>query len=189
MNMIVKNKRVKSKISCNNFLSENRKGVSAVVITMLMVLLVVAAASIIWVAVNNLVKGGTGSSKSCYDILGKITLNSEYTCYNNSNDRVLFSINIGDAEIDELLVSIANERNSTLFKLSNEETVIANLMYYKGIGGNPVKLPGKNAGKTYIATSILEKPLKIEIAAIIKEKACESSDSLTDIPSCSALSL
>jgi len=167
---------------------KDKRGLSAVVTLMLMVLLVLAATGIIWGIINKTIKEDMGSSKSCYDILGKITLNSEYTCYNNSNNKTLFSINIGDAEIDELIVSITNEGYSTIFELSNEEKTIEGLKNYPDSSEN-IKLPGKNAGKTYIAENILEKPVKIEIASIIGGKACETSDSLTNIPSCWALSL
>lgn len=170
--------------------TKNKKGLSAVVTLMLMVLLVLAATGIIWATINKTIKEEMGSSKSCYDILGKITLNSEYTCYNSSNDRVLFSINIGDAEIDELIASITNEGYSTIFELSNEKKTIEGLKNYPDPPGSlDIQLPGKNTGKTYIAENILEEPVKIEIASVIEGKTCESSDSLTNIPLCWALSL
>jgi len=174
--------------SLYNSQNRNKKGLSAVVTVMILILMIVAATSVIWVVVQKSVKNDLGKTKSCYEALGKITLNSEYTCYDDAENKVLISVNIGDAEIDELMVAIRYAEDSKVFTLTNEEGTIEGLTNYPD-GSSNIVLPGKKAGKTYVASNIMEEPTRIEIAYTIDGDTCEDSDYISEVPSCTSLSL
>jgi FlaG/FlaF family flagellin (archaellin) len=170
---------------------ENKKGLSTVIATVLLILLVVVATGIVWAFVNNIVTNKTAGVQSCFDVTSspKVTLNGGYTCYiNATNGEVQFSVDIGDAQINGLAVSIAVGGNSKTFTLTNEDTVIPNLKPYGDsyTYSDPVKLPGKNEGRTYVASGFntkLNKVDSIKIAPIV-EKQCDLSDQTYQIDDC-----
>ncbi len=82
----------------------SKRGISGVVAAVILIALVMAATAIVWVVVNNLIETKLKGAESCLDIFEKATLNSRYTCYNSSSNRFLFSINLGDIDVDEILV-------------------------------------------------------------------------------------
>ena len=159
-----------------------KKALSAIVSVMMLILIVVAGTVIIWKVLSKTVDEGLGEAKSCYDLIGKVTVNSEYTCYNSINDEMNFSVEVGDVDIDGLLIVLTFEDSSVSFELTNEPTTVENLRNYDGT--NDVKAPGKNAGSTYIAINILEMPFSIKIAPKINDNLCEG-DSFTNMGFCS----
>jgi len=167
---------------------KNKKALSTVIATVLMILLVLAAITIVWTFVNKFVKDKTEGTQSCFDVESseKVTINNYYTCYNDSSDEVQFSINIEDAEIDGLLITILAGGNSKSFTLTNDSTVVSNLKPYMGNYGTAVTLPGKNEGKTYVAGGFvgISKIDSIKIAPIIEEKQCGQSDLTFQIDDC-----
>lgn len=159
-----------------------KKAMSAIVSVMLLVLIVLAGTAIIWKILNKTVDKGLEEAKSCYDLMGKVTVNSEYTCYNGLIDEMNVSVEVGDVDIDGLLIVIADETSSVSFELTNEPALVENLRNYDGT--YLVKAPGKNAGSTYIASNIVARPFSIEIAPKINDNLCEG-DSFTNIGFCS----
>jgi len=159
-----------------------KKAMSAIVAVMILILIVLAGTVIIWKVLNKTVDEGLEGAKSCYDVMGKVTVNSKYTCYNGVNNEMNVSVEVGDVEIDGLFIVIAFEDSAVSFELTNELTVMENLRNYDGT--YLVKAPGKNAGSTYIASNIVEMPFSIEIAPKINDNLCEG-DSFTNIGFCS----
>lgn len=159
-----------------------KKGLSGVISVVILIAIVLTVTAIIWVVINKTVEEGLGEAESCYNIAGKVTLNSEYTCYNSVLNKVYFSINIGDIEIKEVLVSISSEDNSKVFTLTNETQIIDGLKNYDGT--EEVMIPGKNSGKTYIASDIYFEPVLIQIAPVMGENNCGVADSIAGIPFC-----
>lgn len=165
----------------------NKRGLSTVVITVIMIALVMVVTTIVWVAVNNLVREEISSSESCFGIFNKVTIGKQYSCYDAANNLVQFSINVGEIDVDEVLVSVSGSAGTKSFKISNEEQEITDLTNYDG--SSLVKLPGKNSGKTYkLSWGLLSEPNMIQIAPVVRGKQCETSDSLQNIESCSLLS-
>ncbi|MEK6840438.1 MAG: archaellin/type IV pilin N-terminal domain-containing protein [Nanoarchaeota archaeon] len=169
-----------------------KKGLSTVVSTVLMVALTIAAVSVIWVAVNTLVQEKTKSSESCFGVFGKVELNPQYTCYNNtggiSENEVWFSIDRGEIEtVDDILVGISGETSSVSFKILEDAPL--GLSYYPN-RTTPVDIPRADQGLTYIyelPSYFTETPEKVEIALIINGEICGDTDSLQEIDVCSAL--
>lgn len=168
---------------------KNRKGISDVITTVLLIGITIVVVGVVWTVINGIVKGNIESSESCFGIFGKAEINSRYTCYKVLPKELQFSINLGDLEIDEMLVGISSPGMSTSFKLNNTLTTVANVKPYSGTELIKVKLPAKNAGVTYIlnwgTAGFTEAPDSIEIVPIIGESQCEVIDSLNKIDVCS----
>jgi len=169
---------------------KNKKSLSTVIATVLLILLVTVATAIVWVFVNNIVSERTKGVQSCFDVesSGKVTINNYYTCFNSTAGEVQFSINIGDAEIDSLVIFILVGGNSRSFTLTNNNASFDDLKPYKGIYNTNVTLPKKNEGRTYVANFPgVEKVDWIKIAPVIDKKQCDSSDATYEIDSCALL--
>jgi hypothetical protein len=168
----------------------NKKGLSTVIATVLIILLVVVSVSIVWVFVKNIIEGRTKSTASCFDVESsdKVSLNGQYTCYNKTSGEVQFSIDIGEIEIDSLKVYVAASGSSKSFTLNNTAVDVPRLRPYKQASG-PVQLPGKNEGLTYVVSGFLgaEKIDSIKIAPVVDGNTCSSSSETYQIDSCSLL--
>src|SRR3990170_8991358 len=155
-----------------NIMTKNKKGVSAVIGTVILIALTIGVVAIVWAVVSNLVEENISSSESCFGVFGKVTLNPRYTCYNNTAgagaDELWFSISVGDIEkVDDILVAISGGGTTTSFKILEDNP--AELSYYPG-RTRPVGIPGEGQGLTYIyelPASFTQAPDRIEIAFII----------------------
>ena len=101
---------------------ENKRGLSTIVSTMIMIVLVIVAVGIIWTVVKNLIEGKIKETESCFGIFEKVTLNNKYTCYNSSSDEVQFSISIGEMDVDKILVLISSVQDSNSIEMYNGAT-------------------------------------------------------------------
>jgi len=82
-----------------------KKGISGVIAAVIMIALVMAAVIIVWSVVIPLIKNQLTETESCFGIFGKVTINNMYTCHNSSSNNFQFSINIGDIDVDEVVVT------------------------------------------------------------------------------------
>jgi FlaG/FlaF family flagellin (archaellin) len=176
-----------------DFKDKNKKALSTVVATVLIILLTVVATAIVWTFVKGIVNPEKlEGTQSCFEATSgeKITINDYYTCYNKANNtvQVQFSIDMKDVKVDAVLVSILVGGNSKSFTLTNNDTNIPDLGPYKGNLGDPVKLPGPNEGRTYVAGGFESGAGKVDwikIAPVINGKQCDSSDETYQIDYCS----
>ncbi len=171
------------------FKLHGKRALSTVIATVLLILLVLVTTTIVWTFVKNMVTERTEGVQECFEAqsAGKVVLNNYYTCYNKTTNEVQFSINIGDIDINALVVLISTGGESRSFTITNNDTVISNLKPYKGEYSTPVKLPGKNEGKTYVAGGFgtdIEKVDWIKLSPIVGTKQCGSSDEDYEIASC-----
>lgn len=169
----------------------SKKAISEVIATLLLVALTMIAVGIIWAAVNTFVKTSVSSTKACYGLNDKVTLNNLYTCYNGtySPKELWFAVDVGDVDnVQDILVSITWQGNSTSFRI-NQNNATSGLLYFNRTG--PVTIPGKNRGITYIyplPSYFTDVPDSIEIAPIVDNQLCSSVDSIEQIDNCAALS-
>ncbi|MCK4647832.1 hypothetical protein KAT24_02795 [Candidatus Pacearchaeota archaeon] len=176
----------KTSPSENSFFPKNHKGLSGVITAIILIALVLAATVIVWGVVNNLIRKQMESSEACFGNYDKVTINGIYTCYDSIDDTFQFSLNIGDIEVDKVIVSVSSEGSTNSYTLTNDAQPIPGLANYSstGFGTDFIKLPGKNAGRTYIASGFTEKPDLIKIAPIIGGQQCEVSDTISNIEVC-----
>ena len=163
---------------------KNRKGLSAVVITIILIALSMAAVIVVWVFVNNMIKKQIGSSESCFGNFDKVTINRQYTCYDSVNDVVRFSLMIGDIDVDSVVIAVSSASSVKSYELTNTAQTISGLTKFSGTSPTSVILPGKNAGLTYNATGFTSTADQIHISPVIGGTQCEVSDSLSEVESC-----
>ena len=166
--------------------SLSKKGLSGVITAVLMIALVMAAVVIVWGVVNRTIKNQIEGSEACFGNYNKVTINSIYTCYESvgvGDYNVHFSLNIGDIDVDEVVVSISAEGSTQSYTLNNSLKTISGLGPYPSDTGD-VELPAKNAGLTYIASGFSQTPDLIKIAPVIKGEQCEISDTVSNIDFC-----
>ena len=164
----------------------SKHGLSGVITAVIMIALVMAAAVIVWGVVNSTIRNQMENSEACFGNYNKVTINNIYTCYDSINDEFHFSLNIGNIEVDEVLVSVSSGGSTNSYTLTNENQTISGLANYgsTGFGTDIIVLPNKNAGLTYIASGFTVKPDLMKIAPIIGEQQCEISDTLSNIEPC-----
>ena len=161
-----------------------KKAISPIIATILMIALVISISAVVYKVTKNMVEENLKKSKSCAKIYDKVLINSEYTCYNDSNRSLIFTINRKDIDIDGLLISISNKTDSEVYKLPSETT---NLKMWNVSGSNWINatLLEKNSGKKYRALGINSKPNSIKIAIIINGDSCGIFNPLNEISVCS----
>jgi hypothetical protein len=163
------------------FLCKNKRGLSAVVTTVILVALSLAAVAVVWMFVSNLINRQIGSSKSCYGNYDKVRINGQYTCYEylgEENYNLRFSLSIGD-----VAVSVSSASTVKSYEITNTAQTVSGLSMYP-LGSSSVNLPDKNAGLTYKATGFTSVIDSISIAPVIGGNLCEISDSLSDVEDC-----
>lgn len=161
----------------------NKKALSAIISVTLIIGLTMAAGAIILVVVKNFSEGRLDGAKSCLDILEKIEINNDYTCYNVSENQIQFSLSRKEIGLTYLSISISSELESKNFKLYDQEMAIEDVSNYPSGTGN-VSLPGNESGKTYLVNWTSEAPALIQIAPSIGRKNCEVVDEISSIPNC-----
>ena len=165
---------------------KNKKGMSGIVVAIVMIALALFLGAMVWGVVNNLVKGQIEKGSSCFGIYDKISIERRYTCYDSEDNITRIQLRIGDLDVDSVLISISGNTKSETFTLTNEYQTIANLVNYSG--GSSVKLPGKNSGITYnFSWGIESSPNLIRIAPTVNNNQCEIVDTLSGIDDCSLL--
>lgn len=112
----------------------NKKGMSAVVATVIIIGLTVAAGALIWAVVNNMIGENLEQSESCFGVLDQVKLDPDYMCYDDATNRVQFSISVGDIDIDGILVSVAYSGSSKSATLTNTSQTIENVKNYPSGG-------------------------------------------------------
>lgn len=168
-------------------LFREKKAVSEIVGTVILIGIVIVAAALVWVIVNSLVRGQIDSSKSCFGLFEKVNLESRYTCYNTSSGELRFSISIGEVDIDELVVGVSAEGTGISFNIKKTASEVDDVVSYPD--RNPlIALPGKNSGLTYIlnmsGAGLSGVPDSIKISPIIEGEQCDVSDVLNEINPC-----
>lgn len=168
---------------------KNKKGLSGVITAVLMIALAMAAVIIVWNVVNNLVTEKLEETSSCFDVFGKISINSRYTCYNSAEGVLQFSLSREDIDLDEIKVAVSGAGTTQSYSLTNTPTDLSGDGLRAGLidgeGGN-VKMPSKNGGLTY-TLDFASNPDSIQIVPVISGKQCDVADTLNEIDSCSAL--
>jgi len=166
---------------------KNKKAVSGVITTIIMIALVLAVTAVLWISINSLVNKEIDSTQSCFGNFGKINLNEKYTCRNpsgNNSNEIEFGLSVGDITIDGILVSISGESATKGFEIKDGESIAGIKMFN---GTTTLNLPDSNSGLTYIVdlTTIgIVDASSIRIAPIIGGNQCDVSDSITSIGSC-----
>jgi len=180
---------------------KNKKALSTVVATVVIIMLTVAAIAIVWTFVKAMVEKNRDQVESCFDIESgqKVSLNGLYTCYDldaeGNLDEVQVSISVADVEIETLVISIMTGGSTKTVTLTSTETGYTDVKPYSPDPdetnyGNPVSLPGENSGKTYVIRGFQEGLTEVDwirIAPIVNGNQCGITDQINDVSNCAYL--
>jgi len=169
-----------------NLWFKNKKGLSTVVITVILIALSMAAVVLVWGFVNNLIKKQIGSSESCFGNYDKVVLNKQYTCYDSASKEFRFSLSIGDVKVDKVVISVSSASAIKSYEITNEAQTDLGLVRYP-TDTDPVILPTKNSGFTYSTDDFSSAVDLIKIAPVMGSNQCKVSDTLSQIEDCSLL--
>jgi len=143
----------------------NKKGISTIVATVLIVLITVAAVTILWSAISPLIDRNLSEGTACFDVQNKLKIdtNKQYTCYNGTGVyyRVERAANSGSLEGFDVIVEADGETNRIISV--TDMTALT-----------------ENGAKTYQnATGLSGADVKYSIAPKVlidgEKKACEAS--------------
>ncbi len=158
---------------------KNKKGLSQIVSTLLIILLTIVLIGVTWGTINNFLDSNLNKDKaSCLDMLEKVQLNPEYTYYNETSGEVFVSIRVGNVEkISAILVGIIYEDSSKTFLLEETDKSIEGVHPYEGSEGDNVTMPKQESLRTFVVTEA-KLPLEIQISPKIGNTQCSVTDSL-----------
>ena len=157
-------------------MKNNKKGISTVVATVLIILITVAAVTIIWTAVVPMIKKNLESGSACLDAISSVSIEGTQglTCKNSSDGNVKLQIARGakDFTLEDIQVVI-----STAEGVSYSTDLIED---WDAISGSKV-VPGRNEEKVYEITDMkYENATVIQIAPYVgsgsSKNLCDSSD-------------
>lgn len=162
---------------------KNRKGVSTIIVTVLLIGLTIVAVGVVWAVVNNMVKEKIVGTEACFGNFGKVSINSQYTCYRAATKEFQFSLSIGDIDVEKVIVAISSAGNTKTYTIPGKYADVKN--YTSGTYDTQLSLPEKNAGTTYITSYFNVKPDSVKIAPVINGQQCDVSDNLEEVDYCS----
>ena len=153
-----------------------KKSQSEIITAVLLILIVIALAVIILNFSTTFVKDKL-SNTGCFDVIGQVSFvsSTKYTCL-NSPTKVFLKIHLGDVGSISGLLIVIGGANTKSIKITNGATVAGVKMY--GVTGNTLELPKKNEDRTYVI-DVISAPESVKINAIMDEKVCETSDTIS----------
>ena len=163
---------------------KNKKSLSEVISTVLLVLVAVVAVVIIIGFVVPFVNEQL-SKGDCIKVAGEIRLvnSPQYTCYNSSNHVMLVQVHLGDI-LDKIkgFSIILGGASSKAIEITNNTHVTGVTMY--GAAGN-LLIPGKNEEITYRIESVDVKPDSVGLSPILNNgHSCDISDISPTVVNC-----
>ena len=163
------NKKVNKK-SLSSSHGIQKRGISAIVATVLIILITVAAVTILWAAVIPLVRDNLESGTVCLDASTGLTLSdSGYTCVNTTNVSLQIKHGAKAFDVEEIQVLIYASGDTTTRTITTG-------------------LPGPNEEKVFLITHGLTAANieKVEIAPVVlignTKKTCDVSASIAIKP-------
>jgi len=139
-----------------------KKAVSPIIATVLLILITITAMLVISGFVLQTIKNTTKKTQECSEILGKISINPAYTCYNESSGEVYVDISLGadSPEIKGFLLSLAGEGIAKNFKIEKGKSY-ENIRVIDKAYGEEIEIVGPGEEITYIINiSAIDERLK-----------------------------
>jgi len=164
-----------------NYYKMNKKALSGIVAAVVMVALVMALGGIVWGVVTNLVTDQLEDAGTCLDVLGKVSINDKYTCYDTLSGEIVISIGVQEINLSKIIIAVSGDKVSNSYELTKTGADEELKNYTDGTSEN-VKMPESNSGITYRLA--FERPNSIRVIPVIGGKQCDVSDSALTITSC-----
>ncbi len=164
---------------------KNKKGVSPIVATILLILLTIVLIFTISTFVVPFVKDQL-SRGDCFSYVGKleVTDNIAYTCYKSTVTPKIMNVQVhrGDVDLNSMKIIIGGA-SSSIFIIKDGITD-PNIVMFDGT--TTLTLPQKNGEKTYTLKNVNTIPESISVAPVMTNgKTCDLTDTVTFISACS----
>ena len=149
---------------------KNKNGISAVVATVLIILITVAAVTIIWAAIIPMVGNQLESGTICLDAVSQVQLlDSGYTCVSSDGKNVSIQIKHGakSFELADIQVSVSAEGTTSSFSLIDVDDVLIPTEDTAALLKD--KLPEANEEKVFVINTsrVVGSIDKVQIAPIV----------------------
>ena len=155
----------------------NKKGISAVVATVLIILITVAAVTIIWAAIIPMINNQLDQGTLCLDAVSQVTLVDEgYACYDDTTGAEQIKIHVShgakDFALADIQVLVSSGGSTTSYLLVEDNLITGDL-------------PGVNEEKVLIFDYDVSDgvPDKVEIAPVVAvgntRETCDVSATMT----------
>ena len=146
----------------------NKKGISAIVATVLIILITVAAVTIIWAAIIPMVTQ-LDSVTACSTAVQQVQVEDKgYTCFNDVSNRIEVQVSRGakDFNLTGLQILVVTAGTTDSYLLGDAAVT-------------PSTVPGGNEEVVYIITGITGIPNEVKIAPVIAlgktDEVCDAS--------------
>ena len=147
---------------------KNKKGISAIIATVMIILITVAAVSIVWAAIIPMIRNQLETATVCVDAVSQIQImNKGYTCVDRTSGNVSVQVSRGAKEFDLVNIDVLVSAKG-------------NTQTFPAIG----VMPDSNEERVYvIATGMNADDIEsVQIAPIIttgnSEKTCDVSSTV-----------
>jgi len=128
-----------------------KKGVSAVVATVLLILITLMAIGILWIFIKPMVEKNLEEGASCFELRDQAEIvQGDYTYYNNTVTSLVIKRGFKGGEIKGYRVSINFGADSEAFDLINNTVVSGNIEVTMSDGATTIALPDSGEAKNYI---------------------------------------
>jgi flagellin-like protein len=155
-------------------MKKNKRGVSAIVATVLVILITIAVATIVSVTVVPMVRNQLQSGELCFDATSQIQLLDQgYTCYENYTGGINVSVQVNrlskDFDLAGFQILMSSEGNTKSFEVNSSD----------GLPGTP----GTKVYEFNYSASRSVAPDQVQIAPIVSvgnsENTCDVSSTIT----------
>jgi flagellin-like protein len=155
---------------------KNKKGISAIVATVLIILITVAAVTIIWAAIIPMISNQLESGTTCLDAVSQVQLVDQgYTCRNPNNVSLQIKHGAKSFDLADVQVLLSSGGTTVSYDLTNSSTTLspANM--------NVSNIPGSNEEKVFVinTSNVPGTVDSVSIAPIVKvgntQETCEVS--------------
>lgn len=171
-------------------LRKNKKAVSTLVATVLLILITVAAVGIIWGAIMPMLNSAMEMGQACLNARLTIDTTQGYTCYKTASKESQVMINRGAEEFSlaGIRVMVSGGGQSKTFEVATDQNKSTIKMIGEAYSGNVFAssdLPSVNEDRTYVVnTSSLGVVVEeVKVAPIAKvgntERVCDVSSRVT----------
>lgn len=159
----------------------DKRGISPVIATILLILITVAAVSILAAFIYPMIKENTETATVCFDAQQQVQIETANgrTCFNQTSYNVSVQIkkNPGtqSSEVTDVQIILTDTEGNTIAKLISKDAL------------NSKTLPSDNEAKTFIVNSSNKNITKVAIAPIVKtgntENPCDAGQAV-NLPAC-----
>ena len=150
----------------------NKKGISAIVATVLIILITVAAVTIIWAAIIPMISNELGGATECFDASAALSVITDYSCFNDSSGNVSVQVSrsTGDFELIGIDVLVSYQGTAETVTYNESEVPDANgAMVYVITNGSSDSLKNHTLGRVDQAS------VAARVQAGQTEKLCDGS--------------